>query len=204
MRVLRFTVLSLAVAAAMTLPQVAWGKGSEPFQVVSSSGAHWVSGADLRAWWHDFLSPPAGSCACQGPVSEARWTAKLERRWRNQRPEPVLLLRPHELPMLFYPGTSRTPPYVYVPEALGKPDPKLINLPGGAPMISTWGSWQVATGRMQSIVENASRPPGSGGAFWWGLGGGLGVVLALGLWWRVWRGVSIATAVKGHWSASDA
>lgn len=113
--------------------------------------------------------------------------AKLERRWGNVRPEPVLLLRPHELPMLFYAATSKTPAYVYTPEALGKPDPKLLNLPGGAPMISTWGGWQVATPRMQSVVERASRGSGSSGAMWWGLGGGFGAVLVLGgvgLWWR--------------------
>jgi hypothetical protein len=188
-RVLRVAIGLLAVGAALLLPQTAWSKGNEPFQVVSGSGAHWVRGADLRAWWHDFLQPQAGSCgACvSGPVGEARWTAKLERRWGNERPEPVLLLRPHELPMLFYPATSKTPAYVYTPEALGKPDPKLVNLPSGAPMISTWGEWQVATARMQSIVERASRGSRSSSAMWWGLGGGLGAVLALGgvgMWWH--------------------
>jgi hypothetical protein len=192
-RVLRVMFGLLAVGVALVLPQTAWSKGNEPFQVVSSSGAHWVRGADLRAWWHD-LAPGgrdrAGSCPCAGPVSEARWTAKLERRWGNQRPEPLLLLRPQgpDLPMLFYPATSKTPAYLYTPEALGKPDPKLLNLPSGAPMISTWGEWQAATPRMQAIIERASRGSGSGGAMWWGLGGGLGAVLALGLLWtrRSW------------------
>lgn len=183
---LRVTFALLSVGAALVLPQAAWSKGFEPFQVLSGSGAHWVRGADLRAWWHDFGQPPAGSCGpcVTDPASEAQWAAKLERRWGNVRPQPVLLLRTHGLPMLFYPATSRTPAYVYEPEALGKPDPKLLNLPGGAPMISTWGMWQVATPRMQAIVERASRGSDSGGAMWWGLGGGLAAVLALGLWWK--------------------
>jgi len=195
-RVLRVTVGLLAVGAALVLPQWAWSKGNEPFQVVSGSGAHWVRGADLRAWWHD-LAPGGreraggcGACVSGGPSGEARWTAKLERRWGNHRPEPLLLLRPHGLPMLFYPATRKTPAYIYTPEALGKPDPKLLNLPSGAPMISTWGIWEAATPRMQAIIERASRGSRSGGGMWWGLGGGLGAVLALGLWWtrRSWAG----------------
>lgn len=193
MRVLRVTILVLSVGLALVLPQAAWPKGDEPFQVVSPSGAHWVRGADLRAWSHDFLKPSAGGCgACvRGPIGEARWTARLERRWGNLRPEPLLLLRPHELPMLFYPATTKTPAYVYVPEALGKPDPKLVNLPGGAPMISTWGQWQVATPRMQSIVERENR--GSRDAIWWALAGGLGAALALGLLWWARREAGAAT-----------
>jgi hypothetical protein len=192
---------SLALLAALALPQVAWSKGDQPFQVVSASGAHWVRGADMRAWWHDFIKIPPGSCGCQGPVAEARWTAKLERRWGNKRPEPVLLLRPHELPTLFYPATTKTPAYIYTPEALGRPDPKLLNLPGGAPMISTWGDWQVATPRMQAIIERASRGSGSSGAVWWGLGGGLAAVLALGLWW--WARRSWAGGARQHRAASN-
>jgi hypothetical protein len=93
--------------------------------------------------------------------------------------------------MLFYPATTKTPAYVYVPEALGKPDPKLVNLPGGAPMISTWGQWQVATPRMQSIVERENR--GSRDAIWWALAGGLGAALALGLLWWARREAGAAT-----------
>lgn len=176
MRRLYFAIL--VALLVLVLPEAAGAKGLEPLRVVSLSGkVGWIRGVSARAWWTDYSAQHAGTCTCGSPSEAARFADRVMGRvdWRSY-PDggwaPAMLIQAgHTAPMLYYPASASTPPYLVTPAAQGAHGLR-------------WDTWQVVTPRMQRIITAALKhgtvstytgspafPTG------WAIGGGLGAVL---------------------------
>jgi hypothetical protein len=182
MRRSHFAIGILALLVLL-LPQTASAKGLEPLRVVSPSGkVGWIRGASAKAWWTDYSRPHAGSCSCGSPTEVARFADNVMRRvdWGSYRDggwAPAMLVQAgHTAPMLYYPASDSTPPYLVTPAAQGAHGLR-------------WDTWTVVTPRMQRIMTAAlkagtvSTYTGASAAFptGWAVGGGLGAVLLAAL-----------------------
>lgn len=191
----RRLVLASVFGAAfllLALPQVANGKGLEPLRIVNlSGGVGWIRGASAKAWWTDYSKPTSASCPCNSPNDVARFAGHALGRvdWKSYSDgswAPAMLVQAgHTAPMLYYPASRTTPPYLVSPAVFGTNS-----------LSRRWDDWHVVTPRMQRIMTAAlkkgtvSTYTGSS-AFptGWAVGGGLGAVLLagsilLGIWRR--------------------
>jgi hypothetical protein len=182
MRRSHFALAVLVALLVLALPQVASAKGLEPLRVVTLSGkVGWIRGASAKAWWTDYSGQRAGSCSCGSPNEVARFANRVMGRvdWRSY-PDggwaPAMLVQAgHTAPMLYYPASDSTPPYLVTPAAQGAHGLR-------------WDDWHVVTSRMQRIMTAALKdgtvssytgsqtfPTG------WAVGGGLGAILLAAL-----------------------
>lgn len=179
MRRSHFAVGALVGFLALALPHVASAKGQEPLTVVTISGkVGWIRGASAEAWWTDYYGQRGGTCPCGSPDEVARfanramgrveWKAYPDGGWAAA----MLVQAGHTAPMLYYPASRSTPPYLVRPATRSAHGLR-------------WDEWQTVTPRMQRIMNAAlkdgtvSTYTGSSAAFptGWAVGGGLGAVL---------------------------
>jgi hypothetical protein len=181
----RRTGVAFAVLVALlilVLPQAASAKGLEPLRVVTLSGkVGWIRGASARAWWTDYYGQPGDSCACGSPNEVARFANRVMGRavfksypdgsW----PLAMLVQAGHTAPMLYYPASASTPPYLVTPADRGANGLR-------------WDTWQDVTPRMQRIMTAALKhgtvSTYTGSAAFptgWAVGGGLGAILLAAL-----------------------
>jgi hypothetical protein len=188
MRRSRFVLALLAVLLTLALPQAASAKGLEPLRVVTLSGkVGLIRGASAKAWWTDYYGPPGSTCPCGSPNEVARFANRVMGRvdWKSY-PDgswaPAMLVQAgHTAPMLYYPASHSTPPYLVTPADRGANGLR-------------WDTWRAVTPRMQKILTAALKkgtvttytgssdfPTG------WAVGGGLGALLLAGLILSAWR-----------------
>jgi hypothetical protein len=182
MRRSRFAIVVLVALLVLVLPQAASAKGLEPLRVVTLSGkAGWIRGASAKVWWTDYYGQHAGVCACGSPNEVARFANRVMGRadWKSY-PDgswapAVLVQAGHTAPMLYYPASDSTPPYLVRPADRGARGLR-------------WDTWQTVTPRMQRIMTAALRngavstyPGSSAFPTVWAVGGGLGAILLAAL-----------------------
>jgi hypothetical protein len=188
MRRSHFAFAVLVALLVLVLPQVASGKGLEPLRVVTLSGkVGWIRGASAKAWWTDYYGPPGSTCPCGSPNEVARFANRVMGRadWKSSSDgswAPAMLVQAgHTAPMLYYPASDSTPPYLVRPADRGAHGLR-------------WDTWQVVTPRMQRIMTAALRDgtvstyTGSPAfPMGWVVGGGLGAVLLAAFVLGAWR-----------------
>ena len=178
MRRTSFAFAVLVALVMLVLPQAASAKGLEPLRVVTLSGkVGWIRGASAKTWWTDYYGQPGDSCSCGSPNEVARFANRVmgHADWKSY-PDgswaPAMLVQAgHTAPMLYYPASASTPPYLVTPADRG------VN-------GLRWDTWTAVTPRMQKIMTAAlkdgtvSTYTGSS-AFptAWTVGGGLAAVL---------------------------
>ena len=178
MRRPRFAFAVLVALLVLVLPRVASAKGLEPLRVVTLSGkVGWIRGASAKAWWADYYGQHGGLCPCGSPNEAARFANRVMGRvdWKSY-PDgswaPAMLVQAgHTAPMLYYPASNSTPPYLVRPADSGAHGLR-------------WDTWQTVTPRMQRIITAALKDGtvstyigSSAFPTGWAVGGGLGAVL---------------------------
>jgi hypothetical protein len=202
MRRLHFALALLVAGLILVLPQTASAKeGLYAFRVITPSGkVGLVRGEAAKEWWVDYGKQAERGCSCASPDAAARYARNLLNRYSTHLknwPTALaawLLVSPNRGSLLYYP-----------------PNPKTWGTPIGVVLAPathsgngrSWDDWQVASKRMQTILQLALRqgtitnyrtssvfPTG------WAVGGGLGAVLLVGLILGAWRHPDIPTRLR--------
>lgn len=196
MRGSHFALALLVAVLVLALPPAAGAKGLEPIRVVSLSGrVGWIRGASARAWWTDFYDRHA--CLCSSPADVAKFESRLMGHARYKSyddgswPPAMLVQAGHTAPMLYYPASSSTPPYLVTPAVQGSHGLR-------------WDDWNVVTPRMERIMtaalEKGTVSTYTGGSTTfptgWAVGGGLAALLLAGLGLGAWRRPEFAARLR--------
>jgi len=186
MRRSHFALALLAAALLLVLPQTASAKeGAYAFRVITPSGkVGWVRGAAAKAWWVDYGKQAQRGCSCGSPDAAARYARNLLNQYSTHLQrwpaalEAWLLVSPNRGSLLYYPpnpNTWGTPIGVVLAPATHNGNGR------------SWDDWQVASKRMQNILQLALRNgtitkyrASSAFPSGWAVGGGLGAVLLAG------------------------
>ena len=193
MRRSHFALALVVALLALVLPQLASAKESVySFRVVTPSGkVGWVRGAAAKAWWVDYGKQASRGCSCASPDAAARYARNLLNRYSTHLQrwpaalEAWLLVSPNRGSLLYYPPN---------PHTWGTPIGVVVAPATHSGNGRSWDDWQVASKRMQNILQLALRKGtittyrgSSAFPTGWAVGGGLGAVLLAGLILGAWR-----------------
>lgn len=202
MRRSHFAVALFVATLMLAVPQAASAKeGFYSFRVITPSGkVGWVRGAAAKTWWQDYGTQARHGCSCASPDAAARFAQSLLKRYSTHLQNwPValaawLLVSPSRGTLLYYPPN---------PHTWGTPIGVLLAPATHSGNGRRWDDWQVASQRMQNILQLALRkgtittyrgsslfPSG------WVVGSGLGAVLLAGVALGAWRRPGLGTRLR--------